>query len=301
MDKQAKKQRYYSIMIVPHDAQGRPISLKLPAWGVYLTLFVVGFSFVLTASSLVYSSLISRKLVTYTDTLVKSQEQQQTLNILGRKTSQVNQMLDELAQRDNELRRLLGLKSWQSKIKLSTDLPSAEAKSQKLTKELKTINLRIAENKASLNELKEWVGTVRAKFAQTPSIWPVNGKIVSGYGFRIHPWRGLHLGIDIDVDRGTPVKATADGTVIYASWRHGYGKTVEIGHGDGVSTLYAHNSDYAVKLGQKVTKGTIVAYVGSTGWTTGPHLHYEVRRWGVPVNPVAFLATDLKTASRLWR
>ena len=76
---------------------------------------------------------------------------------------------------------------------------------QKRISELKTINLRIAENKASLNELKEWVGTVRAKFAQTPSIWPVNGKIVSGYGFRIHPWRGLHLGIDIDVDRGTPV------------------------------------------------------------------------------------------------
>jgi murein DD-endopeptidase MepM/ murein hydrolase activator NlpD len=123
-------------------------------------------------------------------------------------------------------------------------------------------------------------------------IWPVNGTVTSGYGYRIHPILGkriLHTGIDIAAASGTSIWAADGGTVIYATWVSGYGNTVAIDHGGGISTLYAHQSSMAVSYGQKVKKGQVVGYVGSTGYSTGPHLHFEVRVNGTPVDPMGYL------------
>lgn len=130
--------------------------------------------------------------------------------------------------------------------------------------------------------------------APTPKtlIWPVKGKISSIYGNRYHPilkaWK-LHTGIDIGVPRGTPVKAAYGGTVIVSKSLSGYGNTVIIDHGGGVSTLYAHNDSLAVKVGAKVNQGDVVAKCGSTGYSTGPHVHFEVRVNGGAVNPAKWL------------
>ncbi|WP_370850006.1 murein hydrolase activator EnvC [Megasphaera sp.] len=123
-------------------------------------------------------------------------------------------------------------------------------------------------------------------------IWPVNGVVTSPYGYRTHPIFGTtiyHSGIDIGVDYGTPVQAAAGGTVVEAAWISGYGYSVIIDHGNGLSTLYGHNQELAVSAGQQVSQGQVIAYAGSTGNSTGPHVHFEVRSSGEPVDPNGYL------------
>ncbi|UCH33677.1 MAG: peptidoglycan DD-metalloendopeptidase family protein [Armatimonadota bacterium] len=120
---------------------------------------------------------------------------------------------------------------------------------------------------------------------------PVNGSITSGYGYRMHPIlrvRKMHTGVDIAAAAGTPIRAADAGTVIWSASRGGYGLCVIIDHGGGMSTVYGHCSRLAVRAGQAVSKGQAIGNVGSTGLSTGPHLHFEVRRNGSPVNPLSY-------------
>lgn len=122
--------------------------------------------------------------------------------------------------------------------------------------------------------------------------WPVSGEITSPYGYRVHPIWGTtiyHSGIDIGVDEGTPVHAADGGVVVWSGWMGGYGYAVVIDHGNGLSTLYGHNSELAVDEGQSVAKGQVISYAGSTGNSTGPHVHFEVRVNGDPVDPIGYL------------
>lgn len=121
---------------------------------------------------------------------------------------------------------------------------------------------------------------------------PVDGRLSSNYGPRRHPIHGVvkeHRGVDFGAPHGTPIRAADGGVVLYVGWYGGYGKIVMIDHGDDLVTLYAHTSRYVVDSGEKVTRGQVIAYVGSTGLSTGPHLHFEVRRNGTPVNPIGYL------------
>ncbi len=117
-------------------------------------------------------------------------------------------------------------------------------------------------------------------------IWPCDGVVVSGFGMR---WGRMHEGIDIGCAYGTPNRAAADGTVIYAGWLGGYGNLVVVDHGNGLSTAYAHASSLAVRVGQVVSQGQTVSLVGSTGNSSGPHLHFEVRVNGTAVDPLGYL------------
>ena len=123
-------------------------------------------------------------------------------------------------------------------------------------------------------------------------LWPAEGEITSPFGWRVHPIFGtqrLHTGIDIGADYGDTVRAADGGVIIHSDWMGGYGNAVIIDHGNGISTLYAHNSQLLVSEGQTVAKGQAISRVGSTGYSTGPHLHFEVRQNGTPVNPLNFL------------
>jgi murein DD-endopeptidase MepM/ murein hydrolase activator NlpD len=117
-------------------------------------------------------------------------------------------------------------------------------------------------------------------------IWPVSGPVTSGYGWR---WGRMHEGIDIAVPAGTPVSAAASGRVIYAGWMGGYGNLVVIDHGAGLATAYGHNSSIAAGSGSSVSQGQTIAYAGSTGHSTGPHVHFEVRVNGAAVDPLGYL------------
>lgn len=128
--------------------------------------------------------------------------------------------------------------------------------------------------------------------ANKPTIWPTSGAVTSGFGGRNSPGgigSEMHPGIDIANNVGTPVVATADGVVARSEWSDGYGNVVQLDHGEGISTIYGHNSRLVVTVGQRVSKGQIIAYLGSTGRSTGPHVHYEVRVKGTAVDPLRFL------------
>lgn len=129
-----------------------------------------------------------------------------------------------------------------------------------------------------------------------PGLWPVNGQLSSFFGMRRDPFSGLgefHPGVDIVVNPGTPIRATADGRVVLSGWNGGYGLAVVISHGNGLETLYGHLSKVGYLVGQEIRRGEILGYSGATGRATGPHLHYEVHVSGAPVNPYRYLKTVL--------
>lgn len=136
-----------------------------------------------------------------------------------------------------------------------------------------------------------------ASIAGAPTLWPVIGPISSSFGEREDPFNGegaFHSGVDISALFGTPVHATADGMVISAGNETGYGRVVVLDHGNGIETLYGHLSGFAVTVGQLVQQGQVIAYVGMSGRTTGPHLHYEVRIHNTPVNPHRYLRETMQ-------
>jgi murein DD-endopeptidase MepM/ murein hydrolase activator NlpD len=118
-------------------------------------------------------------------------------------------------------------------------------------------------------------------------VWPVLGPVTSPFGWR---WGRMHEGIDIGASSGTPIRAAASGTVIYAGWLGGYGNLVVIDHGGGIATAYGHQSSIAAGYGASVAQGQVIGYVGSTGHSTGPHLHFEVRVNGLPQDPLGYLS-----------
>jgi len=144
-----------------------------------------------------------------------------------------------------------------------------------------------------LENLESYRSRMDVHLRNHPTLWPINGRISSGFGWRRNPFGGRgsehHSGVDIPARTGTQIRATGGGRVTFSGWRNGYGNTIVIDHGNGIQTLYAHNSRNRVSVGQRVERGDIIGYVGSTGRSTGPHLHYEVIVNGTAVNPVPFL------------
>lgn len=156
----------------------------------------------------------------------------------------------------------------------------------------KQIRLVVALRSEFMNQAYGAVSSVVNPTAETPNIWPVAGPISSYYGYRTSPGgigSTFHEGVDVAGDYGTPISATAAGTVTQAGWVGGYGYLVEVKHADGIVTRYGHNSAVLVYEGQHVDQGSMIALMGSTGNSTGPHCHYEVRIHGEAVDPMYFL------------
>src|SRR5829696_3970385 len=161
------------------------------------------------------------------------------------------------------------------------------------------IRARKAEFEAQYNAVQAQIAASVSRGNPTPPtsgngrfIWPVNGSLGSGSGPRTHPIYGgsrMHNGLDISASQGTPIKAAGDGVVKMAGANGGYGNWTLIDHGGGLATGYAHQSRFAVSVGQHVSTGEVIGYVGSTGASTGPHLHWEVRVNGNPVNPMGWV------------
>lgn len=155
----------------------------------------------------------------------------------------------------------------------------------------------------SFDELNSLAKSKTEMMASIPAIQPLSGnnlhRGISGFGSRLHPIykiRKMHTGIDFAAPKGTPVYATGNGKVSKAGSDHGYGKHIEVDHGYGYKTLYAHLNKFSAKQGTKIKRGDLIGYVGNTGSSTGPHLHYEVIKDGKSVNPVNFFYNDLTPA-----
>lgn len=189
---------------------------------------------------------------------------------------------------------------------------SLDAKKAKVTAFRRSISRRIAnaekvkaDSNAEIDRLQassnavtqmlrnlESGGTSQPQAASSGYMWPCRGEITSYFGWRTHPIFGTtkyHSGMDIAVDTGTPIHATNNGTVVYSGWLGGYGYCVMIDHGGGLVSLYGHNSSLNCSEGQYVGRGTVVAYAGSTGYSTGPHCHFEMRLHGEVTEPLNYL------------
>lgn len=165
---------------------------------------------------------------------------------------------------------------------------------EQLNTTLTSLGKEIEKKSVSLSELADFLEEQKLMLSSTPSVWPVKGWISSGFGYRISPFTGrrvFHEGLDIATKYNTPVHATAKGIVVFAGRKAGYGKMVIIDHGYGYVTKYGHNNKLLVKAGDKVKKGDVISLVGSTGRSTGPHVHYEVLVNGIPVNPLKFIVS----------
>ncbi|HEX8999927.1 MAG TPA: peptidoglycan DD-metalloendopeptidase family protein [Blastocatellia bacterium] len=147
---------------------------------------------------------------------------------------------------------------------------------------------------SELRQIKDVFDKNQVQLSSTPSGWPVRGYITDGFGYRNNPFGGggteNHAGLDIATNHGTAIQSTADGIVIYAGVYGGYGNVVVIDHGYGITTRYGHMSRIDVQVGQQVTRGKQIGAVGSTGRSTAPHCHYEVRLHDRPVNPLNYLS-----------
>ncbi|MGH7333488.1 MAG: M23 family metallopeptidase [Candidatus Rokuibacteriota bacterium] len=160
------------------------------------------------------------------------------------------------------------------------------------SEELTALSLEVQEAGASLRVLKRVVARASRALAALPSTWPVRGAVNSEFGTRMSPWSRapeLHAGIDIAAPAGTPVHAPAAGTVLFAGGHHEYGLAVILDHGQDIRTVYAHLMKVHVSLGQRVGRGAEIGLTGTTGRSSGPHLHYEILVSGQAVNPRSFL------------
>ena len=163
---------------------------------------------------------------------------------------------------------------------------------QQMRTDIDRLKSEATSQEESLSELEKLLQTKREVLVHTPSLWPAMGWVTSGFGFRANPFTGLtqmHEGMDISNRVGAPVIASADGIVsdTGSDWAHG--KIVVISHGFGLISRYSHLSKISVRVGQNVKRGDKIGEVGMTGKTTGPHLHYEVRLNGIPVNPMRYI------------
>ena len=216
---------------------------------------------------------------------------------------QRDQIVEKKAQTEAELRRL---EEEKANLEIQRDaaanaLAVAQAEAANVQELLDSIQRDIASAEEHKDGLEADAAALELEIARLSSgegtapsglSWPVNGAVTSPFGYRVHPILGvrkLHTGIDITAASGAPIAASAAGTVILAQTYGGYGRTVVIDHGGGLTTLYAHQSQIAVSVGQIVGRGALVGYVGCSGSCTGPHLHYEVREDGVPVDPLSYL------------
>jgi len=166
---------------------------------------------------------------------------------------------------------------------------------ERLSNRLQNLDQQAKIQSISFQELDNFFKNQKSLLSSTPSIWPTRGWVTSGFGFRKSPFTGLrekHEGWDIAARAGSPVRATADGEVVVEGREYGYGNMIEINHGYGVVTRYGHNSKHKVKVGDRVKRGQVIALVGNTGRSTGPHVHYEVLLHGVPVSPKNYILED---------
>jgi murein DD-endopeptidase MepM/ murein hydrolase activator NlpD len=291
---------FYTFIVVP-NASARLHKLRL-ASGVLYLLAAIGVLSFFVAVGLGFSyTKMSFKAADYDklqaeNTNLKVQKKNLELAAL-----KLGEKIDHLQNISEKIQNLLENDTTTNRGKLNgpavggskVDYPTAELLGATNLKtgidELKSRTSEMEEHLSMLNDVAEQRVT---RWRLTPNIWPVKGAITSHYGSRSDPFNGdaeMHPGLDISALYGSQVHAPADGKVIYAQRMAAYGNLLIIDHGNGVTTRYGHLSRFSARVGQKVKKNEVVGYVGTTGRTTAPHLHYEVRLNDRPQNPKKYL------------
>lgn len=190
------------------------------------------------------------------------------------------------------------------KITVARRNPSIAEMSKSIARKQTFISNVLKEDSVRIADVYGKTVQMQANYARTPSTYPLlYNFITSPYGFRVHPVTGryiLHTGMDFSALIGTRIKSTADGYVSYAGWMYGYGNLIVVNHGFGISTMYAHCSQIYVRRGQRIKKNTTIGLTGNSGLVAGPHLHYEIRKNNMSIDPAPYLNRDILTAKKEW-
>ena len=295
----------FTMMIVPHSGKSTSsISISILALKIMGGLLAV----VLTGAAI----FVSHFYLSYNKFKADAKELsivakdydvlQKQLQLFVEKTRNLEEKMLDLEQLDTDLRGLLendpalkkSIKKEDNQSNAGRTILSSRSglDRERAIRKLQLLEQKLPEQEQSLEELKDAVIQRTDRLSHTPSMYPVSGTITSNYGYRKSPFsrrQEFHDGLDIGASYGATIVATADGMVTFVGYRAGYGRTVTISHGYGFETSYCHNSSTLVKVGQQVKKGQAIAKVGSSGRSTGPHLHYMIIVNGEHKNPADFL------------
>jgi len=306
----------FTVLLIPHSA--RPMStVRLSSRMLQVCCVVVVIVLMsLTVFAARYTQLVAH-LHELRDLRTLTSAQEEQLSALTATTNDLTARLNQLAALDSDLRAMLKLDAQPDPTgesilaaDRSVTVATGPATQQQMTAQagldgaglladtgllagtLEILQMEMEQRLVSLQELQVAAAEHVAYQAARPSIWPTQGVVTSRYGYRSSPtgdYREFHPAIDISAPLGTPVVATGDAVVALTGWQSNLGNTVVLDHGYNFRTVYGHVAKVAVSVGDRVKRGQVIAYVGSTGRSTGPHVHYEVHLHGKDVNPAPYL------------
>lgn len=296
---------YFNILIFGNKTS-KSLNLKVPKKTLKIAFYLV--TFLVTSTIFFLCDYIQLKMKTIEINRLRQENESQKsqIHFFSSKIEDLERQLSKLKDFDKRIRIIANLEKTEetsSFVGMGGPSPSdirerlridndEEALIQQMRSDIERLQSEAISRETSFSELEKVLETKRNILAHTPSIWPTKGWITSGFGYRTNPFTGLtqmHEGIDISNRIGTPVFSPANGIVSEVRDERVLGKTLLISHGFGMTTRYGHLNKVFVKPGQRVKRGEKIAEVGVSGKTTGPHLHYEVRLNGIPVNPLKYI------------
>jgi len=282
------KQEYF-VVVLAHSLRGRLRRVHIPHTAVYI---VLGLALLGCFSAFGFVASYARmalKVANYNNLKREADNLRSRYQNLQKVVSETNVQMASLQLYAKEISVAYGIKQ---RLEGPTDVAAEGKLIPTYAESLADFNYLRTAQRLAVNSRR--VGRFGEQLKSLPSLWPVEGRLGSGFAQRIDPFSGegaFHKGVDIGAPTGAPVHATADGIVVSAEpVTGGYGRLVIVDHGGGVQTYYAHLSKILVHAGQVLRRGEMVGLVGSSGRTTAPHLHYEVRVGGAPMNPYRYLA-----------
>lgn len=294
----------YTIIVVPNASSGL-FKLRVPLWALY-SVVVLALAFFVGAVGLGFSyARMALRTEDYGRLVAENtalKVENKNLEVTSRQLDTKIRGLEELSE---DIQEMMETDTWNQRLGLTDslgmggsvdDFPTVTMISGLNTRDnLGLSRDRALEVEGQLQFVESLVLRRNGQLELTPSIWPVSGPVRSGYGRRRDPFTGepeFHQGLDIGALYGSPIRAPANGRVKFAARQSAYGNLIVLDHGGGITTRYGHLSRFDVRVGDQLRKGDLIGYVGSTGRSTGPHLHYEVRVNDRTVNPRNYLPVD---------
>jgi len=280
----------YFVVVLAHSLHGRLRRIHIPHKVIYAGFVFSVFSFFVMLAFLSSYLRMSWKVAHYNSLRQEVDSLRTKYRELQRVTNQKNEQLATLENFAGEVSVAYGLKR---RPGTSSDVVNTANLTPTFRESLSQYNFLQTSTISALYRTYPRQYQIHVR----PSLWPVEGRLMSPFGGRTDPFSGegaIHTGVDLEAAMGTAVHAAADGIVVHADWEGGYGRLIIIDHGNGVQTYYGHLSTFGVVPGQEVRRGDVIARSGASGRVTSPHLHYEVRLGGTPVNPYPYM---LKSAS----
>jgi len=301
--KQSMFKTKYQILIFKDDKKGSPKTTYVPCWLLILPLILIPLLIGISLYFFYQNNDLKQFKKLYAITQAKLNQRDRELLLLTQQLQTIKADLLQVKELDQKIRIMMNLDNSSNGLTSIGGIEPALcpdsgviAHPKTLVKQMQAfLNKLLHETKLTQVQEKKLLSLLKDKqqiLASTPSIWPTQGWLASKFGWRISPITGqkeFHKGLDIAGPIGTPIIAPADGTVSFVGHYGRYGLCIDIDHGNGIVTRYGHLKRVVVKKGEHVKRGQIIAYMGNSGSSTGPHLHYEVRLNGIPTNPMRYI------------